>query len=274
MGIKILYHDKCFDGFTAAWAAWKRFGDTAEYIPVSYGQAPYANTTDQDDVYLLDFCYPAHVLRTLSASRLIILDHHKTAEADLELMKFNEHDEVIFDMERSGAGIAWDYFFMEPRPKLIDYIEDHDLWRYALPDSRSIRAYIHSMPYTWHAWDILEAQLQRPERFMDCVDRGESIQDFMDQQIKMICDQAELQLVGGIMVPVVNATSLWSEVGEELNLRYPEARFSAYWHILADGSKKWGLRTKHQNFDVSEVAQAFGGGGHRGAAGWVAPNGD
>lgn len=269
MASKILYHDKCFDGFTAAWAAWKRFGDTAEYIPVSYGQASYADTTDQDDVYLLDFCYPAHVLRTLSANRLIILDHHKTAEADLALMKFNEHDEVIFDMERSGAGIAWDYFHMEPRPKLVDYAEDHDLWRYALPFSRSIRAYMHTIPYDFQSWTYLEDSLE--VGFRECVNGGNYVMGFMKQQIKMIADNAVMRKLVkyGPLVPVVNATTLFSEVGEELNLRFPDAYYSAYYFDTAEGTRKWGLRTKQPYTDVSVVAQMFGGGGHKGAAGFT-----
>jgi hypothetical protein len=271
---KILYHDKCFDGFTAAWAAWKRFGDSAVYMPVSYGTLlPVIEAGDE--VYFLDFCPPVDYLRNLGSSmHLVILDHHKSAEEDLRAFKPLPTDEIIFDMNRSGAGIAWDYFHMEPRPKLVDYAEDHDLWRYALPDSRCIRAYMHSMPYTWHAWEILHAQLQSPARFMDCVDRGESIQDFMDQQVKAICDRAVMRVIvpNGPLVPVVNATTLFSEVGEELNLRYPDAYYSAYYFDRGDGKRQWGLRTKQPGVDVSVVAQMKGGGGHKAAAGWVENN--
>ena len=38
--ISVLYHADCPDGFGGAYAAWKKFGDTAEYIPVKYGRTP------------------------------------------------------------------------------------------------------------------------------------------------------------------------------------------------------------------------------------------
>jgi hypothetical protein len=38
---------------------------------------------------------------------------------------------AIFDMNRSGAGLAWDYFQpMTSRLRFIDYLEDRDLWRF------------------------------------------------------------------------------------------------------------------------------------------------
>lgn len=36
--ILVLHHANCADGFTAAWCAWRYFGDDAEYVPVQYGQ--------------------------------------------------------------------------------------------------------------------------------------------------------------------------------------------------------------------------------------------
>jgi hypothetical protein len=36
----VIYHANCIDGFTAAWAAWRKFGDDTEYVPASYGDAP------------------------------------------------------------------------------------------------------------------------------------------------------------------------------------------------------------------------------------------
>ena len=38
--IVIIYHTDCRDGFGAAWAAWKKFGDSATYIPGKTELAP------------------------------------------------------------------------------------------------------------------------------------------------------------------------------------------------------------------------------------------
>jgi len=52
------------------------------------------------------------------------MDHHKSALEDLKGLSPN----IYFDMERSGARLAWDYFHpgKEP-PAFIDYIEDRGI---------------------------------------------------------------------------------------------------------------------------------------------------
>lgn len=264
--VKILFHSPCPDGFTAAWAAWRKFGNEGEYIPVSYGST-VPTITEEDDVYLLDFSYPKAMLETLPRRSLTVLDHHKTARADLEGLK---NATIVFDMNRSGAGITWDYFFpADRRPKLVDYAEDHDLWRFNLDSSRAIRAYMHSKPYSFDRWDILAKDLDYFNSFLDCVDKGEAVLDYMQQQVKMICDKAYFDYIDGHAVPVVNATTLYSEVGEELCKRFPNWPYAAYWFRREDGKTQWGARTQRDDVDVSEVAKKYGGGGHRKAAGWV-----
>ena len=34
----VIYHAHCTDGFGAAFAAWMKLGDDAEYVPMQYGQ--------------------------------------------------------------------------------------------------------------------------------------------------------------------------------------------------------------------------------------------
>jgi len=68
--------------------------------------------------------------------------------------------------------------------------------------------------------------------------------------------------------PVANATVFFSEVGEALLDMNPTAPFSAYYSDRGDGKRQWGLRSRPE-FDCSVVAKAFGGGGHKQAAGFI-----
>lgn len=96
---------------------------------------------------------------------VVVLDHHKTA---VEMLcgdaTIGENVEKIIDMERSGATIAFDYFKeklfgketdlqrrndfgvgreLVPETqfarvhRLFKYIEDGDLWKWVLPDSKA-----------------------------------------------------------------------------------------------------------------------------------------
>ena len=53
MASLVVYHGHCPDGFGAAYAAWLRLGESAEYVPAEYGSYPVLNVTGLD-VYILD----------------------------------------------------------------------------------------------------------------------------------------------------------------------------------------------------------------------------
>ena len=55
-----------------------------------------------------------------------------------------------------------------------------------------------------------------------------------------------------VPVPIVNATAHWSDVGEAMLEKYPEAPFVGAYFEDADGARRWSLRSR-PDFDVSEV---------------------
>ena len=253
----VLYHKNCEDGFGAAWVAWKALGDRAEYLPVQHGESP-PELLDSSRVTIVDFAYSRDVLVELKerTESLLVLDHHKTAAQDLAGLDF-----VTIDLEKSGAMLAWEYWFPgESPPLLVQYIQDRDLWRFHLENSSEISAALRSYPKDFQIWNSLSVA--------DLAKDGIAIQRAINVQVAGHVEIATLQTVGGYLVPVVNATCYQSEIGEQLNLRYPDAPFAACYLERADGKRQWSLRSKG-DFDVSEVAQRFGGGGHRNAAGYI-----
>jgi len=265
--MKILYHAHCFDGFGAAWAAWLKLGDTAEYIPVLYGDSPPSGL-DGEDVVIVDFSYPRVVLEDLHdrCASLLVKDHHRTAETDLAGL-----DYCTFDMEKSGAMLAWEHFCPDDSPApLIMYVQDRDLWQFRLPFSREIAAWMRSWPMDFEQWN--HANLQLELELQKVVSEGKAILRFQSRCVEQMCEQAVWMELGGYRVPVANATLFFSEVGEKLCEMYQEAPFAAYYFDRADGKQQWGLRSKG-GFDVSEVAKQFGGGGHSAAAGFTTEQG-
>ena len=260
MGTKVIFHSPCFDGFGAAWAARKVFGDSAEYIATGYGKEPPDVTGD--DVYILDFSYPRALLEEMheKASSLLVLDHHKTAEADLKGLPY-----AIFDMNRSGAGITWDELVGGERAWIIDYIEDRDLWNWKLPNSREVSAFVSSLPYTFEAYDEFSAMDME-----DVAHAGKSILDYIDRYIEAMIKNVQMVSVDGHTVPGVNAPYMnVSELCNKMALDYMDAPFAVAWFQRSDGMYQYSLRSrKGSDFDVSTLAKKFGGGGHKHAAGF------
>lgn len=262
----VIYHGpSCADGFTAAWVAHRYFESRGgcELHPANYGDAP--PDVDGRDVVIVDFSYPRAVLVEMRerARSLLVLDHHKSAEEDLRGLPF-----VVFDMDRSGAGLTWDHFFpLEDRPWLVSYVEDRDLWRWALPESRAVSAHLRTVPFELEAWTAVSLEDEAT-----AAARGRAILAFVDAQVRGHVERATPAQLGGFVVPVVNATAVMSEVGNELARSAP---FAATYSIAPDGTFQYSLRSRAENpehVDVSEVAKRYGGGGHRHAAGFRSPD--
>lgn len=263
----VLYHGNCVDGFTAAWAVWRALGDRAEYREVFHGQlAPIEDTVGRR-VIIVDFSYPRDVLEVISANArwVEVYDHHVTAQRDLDGWE-PAHGHVVFDMHRSGAGIAWDEFHLRhPRPRLVNYIEDRDLWRWQLESSREIAEYIMWSPRTFAQWDRAMTLLECA--FREAVRDGSALVRAKDVRVAGACKAVRWLDFDGTQIPVVNASFDFSEIGERLCQLYPEAPAGGYYFDRAD-KRQWGFRSRG-DFDVSEFCERYGGGGHKSAAGFT-----
>jgi len=264
--IYVLYHASCADGFGAAYAAWKKLGSQAKYIPVSYHEY-LPDMRENSEVYILDLSYPRDVLIDLNArmKKVIVLDHHKTAQENLRGLVFAK-----FDMEKSGAVLAWEYFHPDKEvPILLEYVQDRDLWQWNLLNSQEVNDLIWSYDRTFEEWQKLEEEIHYacgPD-FYSVVLRGEAIMKFRKQQTKSIVASAYLTEIDGHKVPVVNTNQNVSEVCHLLLDEFPNSPFSAAFFELEKGTWVVSLRSRG-DFDVSEVAKANGGGGHKAASGF------
>jgi oligoribonuclease NrnB/cAMP/cGMP phosphodiesterase (DHH superfamily) len=258
----IIAHGNCPDGFAAAWVArrWHAArGLNPEIVFALYDHAP--PDVSNRDVLIADFSWPRGVLESLAAKArsLVVLDHHATARDALSGLPF-----CTFDMDRSGAGMTWDYFHpSEKRPWIVDYTEDADLWRFALPHSRAVRAFRDSFQRSFDEWDRFPGFNLR-----DVPEYGYSILRANERHVAQMCDARFWLLLDGERVPAVWAPVLFSDVREELLKREPSARMSASILLRADGKVQFGLGAR-EGVNAGEFAKRFGGGGHPGAAGFV-----
>ncbi len=261
-----IYHGNCADGFAGAWVVRKAMGGGddcgMDFCPGVYQTEP-PNVTGKT-VVLVDFSYKRPVMERIvaQASSVTVLDHHKSAAEDLKDLRGAE---VIFDMERCGSRIAWDYFFPgAPPPPVLLHIEDRDLWRFALPKTREIQANIFSYPYDFAVWD----QLIASDPTVLAVE-GTAIERKHFKDIEELLGVVQRRmLIGGYNVPVANLPyTLVSDAAHKMAQR--EAFAACYWDTPR--GRVFGLRSTEDGIDVSDVAKTYGGGGHRNAAGFTVP---
>jgi uncharacterized protein len=257
-----IYHAHCSDGLMAAAIVQQHHIDV-DMHPGSYNEDP-PNVSNRE-VLLVDFSYKRDVLLKMAkqAKSILILDHHKTAEK--ELVDLPSNVTTIFDMEQSGCGITWGYYFSEyPKPLAVQLIEDRDLWKFKYPSSKAFHAYTALAPRTVESMAIL---LETDDEDIVAQCRvGGSILRYADTSIKtLIRISAFPKKVLGYEVPVMNCPPMWaSEAG---HIMAQNELFSATYYE-SDTHRMWSLRSSEDGMDVGALAATVGGGGHIHAAGF------
>lgn len=264
--MKCLYHANCNDGSGAALAVWAKYGDTGhDYIPCQYGAA-LPDCLAGTDVIMVDFSAKKDQIRALSksAKSILIIDHHKTAQADLEGVDdgMGCPIEVMFDMDKSGAVLAWEWFHPDTEvPEILRFIQDRDLWRFELYETRDVTKGLMMYP-DWRCWLDIDIDMLASE--------GSTIQRFLRQQAeKIVTTRPTRWSVTGDTVPVYNLQGFM--ISDTLHMaleEYPNSPYAVSYFDLPD-KRVYSLRSRSgTDVDVSLIAARYGGGGHKHAAGF------
>lgn len=268
------YHSGCPDGFGAAWAVWNAWGDRARYTSQSHHERIHARDYAGDLVAFVDITPRNNELRELAetAGQLIVLDHHLSSreryQSDSELVNSVEEfgHTVHFDLDHSGAILAWRYFMPdEPIPDLLACIQDEDLWSWKLPHSREVNAALAAYPRRFEIWSELAAK-----PIADLVRMGEPIVRAREMEVDRLLAQTHTVSLGTRRIEAVNATQNRSAVGHELSRRQS---FGPPWGCVyrVQGGTVHVTLYSIGDLDVSLVAAEYGGGGHPNASGFSVP---
>jgi hypothetical protein len=266
--IVVLYHRNCPDGFGGAYAAWKKFGDAASYLPISHGETP-PQGLEGKEIFCLDYSFKKEILLELEkkAKRLVVLDHHIGAKEAVESVR--EH---VFNNDQSGAGISWHYFHPDAKvPRLIEYIEDNDLFRNSLAHIEEVSAFMSIQPFELTHFDALCAAMETPDGFAHIQEKGASYREYLAALCDFLAGKAEEVELEGHRVFAVNVKGsqiLRDEIGHRL-YRDHHRPFAIIWNEDSE-ARGYSLRGDG-SVDLSKLAQKYGGNGHVGAASFRTP---
>ncbi len=265
----VIFHGACPDGFAAALAAWRYFQGRATFLGLDHGEV-----TSVDDlpslagraVYILDFSFDAALLSAVSqqASKLVMLDHHQSAAQKLK--NFNCPCGVVhFDLEKSGACLAWEFFFPETElPELVRFVQDRDLWLWRNPQSPAYLAALDMEPFDFERWDdLVHMSATQQQSF---IERGQALAAQFEKIASGIAECARDVVFNGIPGLMANAPAVFhSLVGHLLAQR--SGSFALLWTMDQHGELRCGLRSVAP-FDCIALAESMGGGGHAQACGF------
>lgn len=290
--IHILSHADA-DGYFASYAA-QRYYRKAGFDPsemklydVQYSEPfPFdiETLTEHDEVFILDFSYSREILESIWArtKHLVVLDHHKTAQAQLEGLSY-----ALFDMTKSGALLAWEYFF--PKEKVPDpclYVNDRDLWKW---EFGNVTKYFHAFVMTerfgskYSQWDDvcfdqhhLSLALEDGKKYHFA--ESQMVERFVGNPKNMALGYVEFKELGKMRFCLYEGMGfLTSEVADRFlndkELREKHKYQFTMEHRIRGDKMVFSLRSRAADActDVSKIAQGFGGGGHVNAAGFALP---
>ena len=316
----VIYHADCTDGYGAAFAAWLKLGDEAEYLPMNYNTIKepanlvgmFGDTFAEREVYILDFSLPREAMDWLfsKAKRVVWLDHHKTAFEMWNAAEWQNQPNGYFckvygdkhyihlHPTKSGALLAWEYFHPGTEvPMLIQHIDDRDRWQWKMEGSAELHAALGAMqPWSFEQWMQFVPYFDDTRPYIDLKTEGTAILRAQKQHVERMAKQArKCSIPARREVPpnpntgegkpysdwryvsddvgswwfatglAVNASIHQSEVGHELANQ--SGTYGLVWYLGSDGRARCSLRSNGE-YDVSAIARAFGGGGHRNAAGF------
>lgn len=264
--IYVLHHDDT-DGIVAAWAAWRHFKELeveVEYIPVQYGRKyPLTNKLKEDDeVYVLDFSYSKEFIeeQRTKCKKFFVIDHHKTAShlADME--------DTVFNTEKAGCRLAWEYFHDRVAvPWVVIYAEDYDLWKFDHDRTKDVQNLLLTCEYDFE--EIEELNYDLCSFGSAAFEKGKSITRYKKFCIDHVIKGAKIYKYEDYKCAVCMMTYPFiSEAGSRLN-ETSDIDFSLTFFVKDLDLYVFSLRSKG-DFDVSEIATQYGGGGHKNAAGF------
>ncbi|MES2949657.1 MAG: DHHA1 domain-containing protein [Pseudomonadota bacterium] len=265
----VIYHGQnCPDGFASALAAWLFYDGKAEFLGLDHGNIRSVEdlpALEGRAVYILDFSFSAEILRGIEerASKLVLLDHHKSAAE--QLTGFACRCGVVhFDMNKSGSRLAWEFFQPDkPLPDLVRFIEDRDIWTWQYPESAGFLAALDMEPFDFAHWAHMASfDTQQVAVFMA---RGQAMDEKFNKLAADIAESAQPLCFNGVNGLMVNAPGVFhSVVGDMLSKK--SETFALMW-CVSKGVVKAGLRSQ-RSFDCIALARSMGGGGHAQACGF------
>lgn len=262
----LITHKNCQDGtgcvLVSHYYDYKNNLKPRKIIYCQYGKYLQVPDVVNKDVIIADFSFDRETMKQMKkdAKSLIVLDHHASAEKELEGLNF-----CIFDMEESGATLLWKYLFPDKDvADLFKYIKDRDIWRWELPNSKEVSAGLSLL-----SGDI-NAQSKYTFDVTGLIEKGKTVLEYQDQQVSKILKIKKYlprMIINGYNVICINTTTLISEIGNALSIDEP---FVAM-YFDTDKARVYALRSNAENkdyVDVSIIAKLYGGGGHKHAAGF------
>lgn len=265
----ICLHHNDTDGRASAAIVRKALGSDVWLYEMDYGDSlPLERILTSDHIVIVDFSLPSEEMIQLATyHQLTWIDHHQSAIQDLS--EISKSWPGIRDTRDSACILTWKYFFpSQPVPKAITLIGDRDIWRWAEQDTGIFNEGLYQLdtkPLNDNLWIPL---LENNEQVLCQINQNGTI--LREARLRNIRRSVNKQgfpaRIEGYRALVVNLRGS-GDIGQQIRDMGYEIAY-CYADSLNNGEITTYVTLYSSVIDVSEIATRFGGGGHKGAAGF------
>lgn len=272
MAIKCFYHSEDLDGFCSG-AIVKLHSPEAVLIPAAYNDdvsSLLSQVNPGDTVIVVDFFFGvASMCRLAEVCELIWIDHHLTAINACEAagISFFGRQEV----GKAACELLWEFLFpTTPTPLAIALLGRFDVWDHSDPRTIPFQFGMRAKdtdPRSDAAMDMWRQLFNGDQDLLDHIlEIGKEVFRYQQQHDRKYFQQF------GYTGRFLDLPAVFLNRGIAGSLAFvdcdPKLLKVSYCRTK-DGKWKVGLYSDNPEIDCGSLAARFGGGGHRGAAGFV-----
>ncbi|HOQ65795.1 MAG TPA: DHH family phosphoesterase [Methanosarcina thermophila] len=279
--ILIYYHDDNDGSCASAVAAnyYDKNEFSIKFVAINYGKESWTEEeiNEAEKVWLVDFSSDRmEEFVKICGSKLIWIDHHRTAMEKFPELWGSSSIPGIRSLEKAACMLTWEYTHPEniSPPPAVAYIGDKDMWTFEYPDTRAFSAGFSLMVKTPDdpVWDVLLGS-EYEETVNKMISIGELLLEAQKYKLQKAFDRGIDFTFHNWRARLVNTTGNISELGEFI-YKKPEYDIAVMWQAVED-MVVFSLRSDSENPnspDCAKIAQQYGGGGHKNAAGFQKKN--
>lgn len=271
--MKCVYHVADLDGQCSGAIVKERYPD-CELIGMNYGDPfPFYSVAPGEDVWVVDFhLQPFEDMARLNdLCRLTWIDHHKSAFEDKWKFNFTARGAESVEPAYAACELTWMMVHdTRPMPLAVRFLGRYDIWKHdecpgALDFQYGMRLQEDTRPENQEFWRRVLAD----ELTGDLVKLGKTLLTYEERQNAKYCTACafEVQLDG------LRCIAINRGLAGSLSMKsvYDPEKHDAMLSFVMRKAGQWtvNLYTDKPEVDVSAICKARGGGGHKGAAGFV-----
>lgn len=265
-----IYHSRDLDGWMSAAIVMKKF-PSIQLIGWDYGQDLPELSSEHVPVIMVDVSFPNHNMRHLiEKNNLVWIDHHISAIKEISKMEPLPFIEGLRNDKKAACELTWEYFFPDyPIPEPVRLLGMYDSFRHKGTSEEDM---VMQFQYAARAFcsdpeDCFNMMLDSFDGVQSWIQSGFSIFQYLKTMAKQDYTRGFPVFFAGYKFIMVN-TERFNPIN--FGIKYHEDGYDgAGSFFFKNGKWEFSLYNDNGKVDVSEIAKRYGGGGHRGASGFI-----